>query len=409
MVNQLLRLHWQPAAVNHLLQEQVAVSGEVVPGLDVSIFDGVIEKGGNDARRQLAHQLGMLLANPETPRSERAIVVPSVLKLAVDPVAEVRRALAEGLMRAPNLHPDIFFSVVADQDDIALPFLAATPSLDPWKMITILKVGDVARQVQVALRNDLTVQAIDTICERCDVTACLALFQNANLSLSDRNCHALYKRFGQVPEIVEFLLARPDLPLDIRITQTKRASNRIHQLMAERGWVAANDAAELVVDAEETAVLKVLVNASVSELKRVIGFLTQKNMLVPSLIVRAACLGEMLIVENAIAHLAGMSEPRTQLLMYRNGFKSLFTKSGLPETCYWILKAAADVEREVREESIQIGRETFGRRLIEVLMTRYENLGPSECAKNLEFIGRYSEERVRVIARRLKLDMLRAA
>jgi uncharacterized protein (DUF2336 family) len=378
-------------------------------GLDVSVFDEVIEKGGAAARGQLAAQLGQLLAKPDTPKSERAAVVPSVLKLATDPEIAVRRALVEGLKRAPELHTDIFFSIVADVDDIALPFLAAAPSLDGWRMLSILKVGDVPRQVQVALRPDVTPQAIDAICSSCDMTACLALFQNPELVLSDGNCHTLYKRFGQSPEIVEALLARPDLPLDIRITQTKRASNRIHQLMAERGWVAANDAAELVVDAEETAVLKVMLNASVAELQRVIVFLTQKNMLTPSLIVRAACLGEMLIVERALAHLADLPVARAQALMYRHGFKSLFGKSGLPGTCFWLLKAAVDVEREVREENVQIGRESFGRRLIEVLMTRYENLGPSECAKNLDFMGRFAEDRVKIIARRLKADMLRAA
>lgn len=385
------------------------MSGEAASALDVSVFDAVIERGGPEARRLLAQQFGQLLSNPDTPKAEREAVVPSVLKLAVDPVIEVRRTLVDGLKHARDLNPDVFFSVVADQDDIALPFLASSPSLDPWKMLSILKVGDLARQVQVALRPDITPQAIEAVCERCDVAVCIALFQNEGLALSERNFHILYKRFGQVPEVVEALLARPDLPLEIRLTQTRRASNRIHQLMAERGWVAANDAAELVVDAEETAVLKVLCHATVHELQNVIGFLTSKNMLTPSLIMRAACLGEMLIVERALAHLADMPPARAQILMYRNGFKSLYTKSGLPQTCYWLLKAATDVEAEVREEQVQVGRESFGRRLIEILMTRYENLGPSECAKNLEYISRYGEERVRIIARRLKSDMLRAA
>lgn len=385
------------------------MTADIKSGLDVSVFDEVIERGGPEARAQLAQQLGMLLANPETPEMERAAVVPSVLKLAVDPISDVRSALVNRLKPVKKLNPDVFFTIIADQDDIALPFLAASPSLDAWKMLSILKVGDLARQVQIALRLDITRQAIDYICEACDVTACLALFQNDQLSLTDNNCHMLYQRFGQSSDIVELLLARKDLPLDIRITQTKRASNRIYQLMAERGWVAANDAAELVVDAEETAVLKVLCNATVAEMQHVIDFLTSKNMLTPSLIVRAACLGEMLIVERALAHLADVPAIRAQALMYRNGFRSLHAKSGLPHTCYWILQAAADVERDVREEQIQIGRETFGRRLIEALMTRYENVGPSECAKNLEFVGRYGEERVKMIARRIKADMLRAA
>ena len=42
-------------------------------------------------------------------------------------------------------------------------------------------------------------------------------------------------------------------------------------------------------------------------------------------------------------------------------------------------------------------------------MTRYEQLDQNERAKQIEFIGRYGEERVRKIAKRLKADMLRAA
>src|SRR5437868_15006401 len=96
------------------------------PGLDVSIFDMIIETGDVQARLQLVVELAGLLNDAEAPESERNCVVPSVLKLAADPVKDVRRLLAETVVAAKDLHGDILFSIVADDDDIALPFLAQT-------------------------------------------------------------------------------------------------------------------------------------------------------------------------------------------------------------------------------------------------------------------------------------------
>jgi uncharacterized protein (DUF2336 family) len=186
----------------------------------------------------------------------------------------------------------------------------------------------------------------------------------------------------------------------------------MHQLMAERGWVPANDAAELVADAEETAVLRILVEADPAELVRVVGFLVSKAMLTPSIVVRAACLGEMRVVELSLAELAGVPAARARDGMAGRGlggFKTLFGKSGLPQSCRGILQAACDVARDEREEGIGLDAEDFGRRLIEALMTRYETMPLKERARSLELVGRFAQDRVRLIARRLKADIVRAA
>src|SRR5439155_1642066 len=164
---------------------------------------------------------------------------------------------------------------------------------------------------------------------------------------------SLYARFGHAPQVVERLLGCDELPLEIRILQARRASNRIHQLMAERTWVPANDAAEMVADAEETAVLSILTAAEPDELQKTIRFLTLKNMLTPSIIMRAACLGEMKVVERALAHLCDLPADRAGELIYAKGpvsLRALYKKAGLPPACFWLLRAAIDVERAVREE-----------------------------------------------------------
>jgi uncharacterized protein (DUF2336 family) len=381
------------------------------PGLDVNIFDTIIEAGDAQARIQLAVELARLISDTQAPENERNCVLPCVLKLATDPVKEVRRALADGLILAEDLHGDILFSIIADDDDIALPFLATTPALDPWKMRSIARVGDALRQVALARRPDLTDDVMQEIATVADLSACLALFDNGDCALSERNCRILYARFGRVQEVIDRLLALDTLPLDIRILQAKRASNQVHQLMAERGWVPANDAADMVADAEERAMLQILESANDKELASLISFMTSRSMLTASIVMRAACAGNMRLVEAAMAHLANMPLARAEEALYGSGFgfNSLYRNSSLPATCIGLIRAAAQVERQTRETKRALSGENFARRLIEQIMIGDGAMPQAERAKYLDLIARYSSERIRMIANRLREGLINAA
>lgn len=381
------------------------------PGLDVGIFDMIIETGDAQARTQLAVELAGLLNDPEAPENERDCVVPVMLKLTTDPVKEVRRTLAETIVVAKDLHSDILFSIIADEDDIALPFLAETPALDHWKMRSIARVGDTARQVTLAKRPDLDDDVVKEIATQADLAACLTLFDNEQCVLSDRNCRILYARFGRVQEIIDRLLALDTLPLDIRILQAKRASNQVHQLMAERGWVPANDAADMVADAEERAILQILDGANDVELPSLIRFMTGRSILTASMVMRSACVGNMRIVESAVAHLANVTVAKAQDALYggTSAFNSLYRSSGLPQTCTGLIRAAGQVERELRDAKRVLSEENFARRLIEQVMTGDGAMPAAERAKYLDFIGRYSGERIRLIANRLREGLVSAA
>lgn len=382
------------------------------PGLDVSVFTEVLENGDTMARARLAVQLSAFAKAEETSDADREHVHPILLKLCVDPVKDVRKALVAGLLDYHKLHADVVFSIIADDDEIALPFLATTPALNHWHMVAILRVGDEKRQQVLLMRSDLSIEALNYAVKSSPVDVCLALFSNPAIQLSHDHYQTLYERFNQSTEVVEMLLSRPDLPLDLRIVQAKRAANRMRQLMSERGWVAVNDAADLVEDAEETAILRILVEARQPELARAIPFLVSKNMLTPSIIVRSASLGELRVVQWALAHLSGVNLARAHEMMFGRSFggvKSLASKAGLPATCVAIIQAACDVVKDAQEAEVNLDPESFGRRLIEALMTRYETMSSVDRTKNLELIGRYGEDKVRRIATRLRADLSRAA
>jgi uncharacterized protein (DUF2336 family) len=381
-------------------------------GLDVSVFEGVLAIGDDDARAALARQLAGLVCDAAASAIEISQVQPILVKLTVDPSLRVRQIMAEELAEAPHLDADVAFSIISDDDDIALPFLRRTRALDEAQLIAILKVGDEARGRAIASRPDITAVVADHIIRAGSLPAALALCDNASVGLEPNDCHALYLRFGGSPDMVERLLAKPDLPLDIRIIQARRAASRMRQMMAERGWITANDASELCSEAEDNALMQVLIEANPAERGKATAFMATKNMLTPALILRAAANGQMSVVEAALAHLTGNSQPRTAELMYSPNpanLKSMFRRSGLPASCYGILRAACDVVRDMREEGVALNAIEFGGRVLEALMTRYDAMTAGERAKQIEFLGRYGEMKIRKVAKRLKADLVRAA
>ncbi len=381
-------------------------------GLDVTIFLEVLEAGDSDARIALARQLSAHLFEISTPEIERTQITPVLLKLAADQDRMVRLVLNEELVQVSALPADLLFAVIADEDALALPFLSATPALTKAQMLAVLRVGDEPRQITVTSRSDLTVEAARYVIKNGSPRVVAELLRNPSITFHIEDFRAIYARHSNVAPLVEVLLEQPTLPADIRITEARRTASRMRQMMAEKGWVPANDASEAIADAEETTILKIIVDAPKDQIGSTMAFLSSKNMLTPSLLVRAAVIGEIGVVEAVLAHLAGYSLERAHDFMFRrgaSGLRSLFGKTTLPATCIGIVQAACEVASEAQVEGYSLSREVFGKRVLEALMTRYEHLSAAERAKQFDYVARYADERVRKIARRLRSDMTRAA
>lgn len=383
-----------------------------VAGLDVSVFESVIAVGDTDARIALTRQLVALVADSSTASIELKQVGPVLLRLASDNDKKVRRVLAEEFATSSRIDAELAFSIVADDDDIALPFLESTAALSAAQLAVIIRVGDEARQTAIVGRRDVTSEVADHIIGQSGITVCVALLENPAIVLEDADFQILYKRFGNNAEVAERLMARPNIPAEIRITQARRTAARMRQMMAEKGWVAANDAYEVCADAEDNAVMQVLVECDVAQRAKALAFMAGKKLLTPAFVVRCAALGQMTVVEAALAHITGFTPQRTARQMYDAhpaSFKALFRRSGLPLSCQGMLRAACDVVIDTREEGLEISSSEFGARVLEALMTRYEAMTPQERAKQIEYLGRFGEEKIRKVAKRLKADLVRAA
>ena len=379
-------------------------------GLDIQVFMDVIACGDAARRTSLAMQIARFLADPASPAGEREQVMPVARRLAADGDLTVRRAFAEALSGLATLDADLLFTIVSDEDDIALPFLAATPALDSLRMLAVLRAGGEARQAIIATRPDVSQEAIEVITEDLSLPVNALLLENASIRLRPEHFRSLYRRFAAEKEMLDLLLDRPDLPPIIRIVQARRAASGIRSLLSERGWLPTIQGAELVLEAEEGATLDILANAGPHDLPEAVAFLIDHDMLTASLIIHAACQGVMLVVAECLAGLSRLPLRRVEEMMYESGkLKALHARCGLPQGCYWTLQAACDVASDEQQDGLRLSAEEFGAVLIEKLLTRYEAMPLSEQPRNLDYVSRYAAGTARDLALRLRSGLQRAA
>jgi uncharacterized protein (DUF2336 family) len=380
-----------------------------VTGLESIAVDEVLMRGGADARKELARQLAERLADGDLASSQREICVANLIKLATDPVMEVRQSVAQHLSLTAPLEPDLLFTIIADEEEIALPFLAGSPALDLPMMLAVLKAGDELRQIQVAARQDLFHECAHHIVTQGGWPACAALLDNPEFEPSESDYRMIYRRFSGEPKIVDRLMAKHDIPLDIRILQAKQASNRIQSYLYSAALVKT-DPSDFIADAEESATLQVLAQAHEFELDQAVRFLLDKGMLTPSLILRAAVVGEMRVVDRALALLSGIPLKRVQGMLYQRSSHSnraIFNRCGLAKHCTHVIQAAIAAEREIRAMGDEASSDAFGTRVVEII-TCFDRLSVDEKLKLLTHVENLGTERPRAMAAKIKLSLARS-
>lgn len=380
-------------------------------GLDTTVFDAVIESGDIVACRRLAVELAAFLADPAAPAAERKAVMPSVLRLAGLADIELRRELGARLSRCQMLRADIVFTLAADEDEIALPFLATALALDRWRMLAILQVGDEVRQAAIAGRPDVHPEAVTAIAGTCQPKAVAALLDNRACRPRPSDYRRIYERFEAEPEIIERLLDQAEFPPELRILHARHAAGRVQAMLAERHWMEPEEAELSLADAEEAAILSILEDSEPRHLDRLIAFLSARDMLHASLILRAACRGRMEIVERALAWLSSLPRGRIHALIAGHGslaLKGVFGAAGLPAAFFPLFKAAVVAWRQLGPGS-SLPTEDFGGNVVEALMTCFPDMAGPERARLLELISRFTDGRTRALAHRLRDKLLEAA
>ncbi len=386
------------------------------PSLNISVFDRIIEGEDAATRKRLARQLAELVADRATPPAEREEVTGPLLKLLMDPQRDIRAAIAEILTPVAGLHADIVFAIAADDDDIALPFIRLSPSIIGGRQMAIFEAGDKARRKALAGRCDLEPKTVTAMALKGCRDIILTLLGNASIKISDADLKRIYVRWRKDVKVTEKLLKYPGLPLVIRAAHVRAASRRLREQLAKGGLMAGRDIQATVLRAQEDSLVDILTQARTrAELVEVLAFMSNREMLTPSVILRAGCHGHIRVLEQSLAFLAGVKGKRMARFV-KSGrglpLRAILAKSGLPQSCHLLVRAIFDTARDMAE-SEEHGRiappEAFGRALLEKLASGYDRIAVHDKTRQVELLARFCDDKTRVLAEHFCTGLLQAA
>jgi uncharacterized protein (DUF2336 family) len=348
--------------------------------------------------------------------ADRSAAEAAMTVLLDDPAPAVREALAHVLAASPDAPLPIIHALARDAGDIAAIVLAQSPLLTDNDLVEALVDGDWRAQVAVACRVGLSERMIDEIAALAGVDGCQALVQNTDCPVVASAYGRILARHGEDAALRNAVLARPDLPLDVRQAALATLSRALAGFVADRGWLSNERAGRLSGDTRDRMTVAMAADAGTEERQRLVSHLRASGQLTVSLILRALLSGDIDFVEATLAELSGLPLGRVSSLLaarHPSAFAALHKKAGLPSSTLPAFRAALDTLHEHGFVHSRAGQGHLSRRIVERVLTSLADLDDAETANLLsllrQFVAEAARDESRAIAEDIRKDVLLAA
>ena len=380
------------------------MSAESIDAYEIACLEVGIENASPQHRIAAGKTIVSLLQSSNLPQDGQAVLSSLLLKLTVDPVRPVRKEIVGAIQNLPGLSEDLVFSVISDDDELALPFLAVTKSLNKRMMVAIAKVGDAARKTVIAARGDCPHEAADIIIANCPSDIVIELLANTELQLTPAQYEKIIERHGSERRVLQQLARQPKLPAHLKVMMARMVSEEMRNQIHSTDVAGTIKSQRMIDVAEEEAILQISATTKPVERAKLVSYLCDLQQLTPSLLLRAACTGEMAFVESALSLLSGLQILRVRNLMYAQGAMSLravHSRANLPRVLFDPLRIAADVEKARQKADQPKSADHFGKQMVEAIVTKYEGFTPARRSELLQLVQSYGSAKTRELAAHL--------
>lgn len=314
--------------------------------------------------------------------AERQLAESIVRIMARDAALRVRQALAENLKSTPNLPRDVALMLARDVEAVALPILEGSVVLTDEDLVELVRTGGEAKQAAIALRPEVAAPVADALVDHGTGAVVAALVGNAGADLPDGTLGRVVDRFGADPAVQEPLVRRARLPLTVSERLVALVSDRLRDYLVTHHDLPASLASDVVLKSRERATVTLFADGDDDgNLERLVAQLQRNGRLTPSLLLRALCMGDVAFFEAGMALLSRVPLTNARLLIHdagKLGLKSIYDKAGLPPRLLPAFRVAVSVAGETGfdGEPGDLGRHR--RRMIERILTQYEDMGPED-------------------------------
>jgi uncharacterized protein (DUF2336 family) len=329
-----------------------------------------------DTRVDVATKVAAGLDTSELSASEKKLAIDILRAMARDAETRVRHAIAETLKSSEAMPRDIALTLAKDDAIVAAPVLRASPVLTDADLIAVLAEGQGDKQMAVAARPEVSEAVSAAVVATGNAAAVTTLVANDGAKISEATFSEALDRYAEFDTIKSNLVMRAELPVTIAERLVAMVSDKLKVELVQRHPVSPETAADVLLAAREHATVRILPGVA-SDLPVLIRQLKNKGRLTPSLLLRALCTGDMRFFEEAMAQLAGITTAKAALLIHdagHLGMKALFKRTNISQVFYPAFRVAVDVVEVTELDPAPGGRERFERRVIERILTQYQDM-----------------------------------
>jgi uncharacterized protein (DUF2336 family) len=343
------------------------------------------------ARADVAEKIAAQYRDAALNDAERRIALDICRIMMKDAAVRVREALSLNLQSAADLPHDLALTLARDVESVALPMIEFSTLLTEDDLIEIVRSSSGAKQVAVARRSAVPLRVADALIDSRNDEAVATLVGNAGAELTEGALLRVIDAYGDAERVKERVVRRDRLPITVAERLVAVVSESLRDYLVAHHELPAGVAADIILETRERATVGLLSpGAPDGDVLKVVQQLHQSARLTPSLILRALCTGDLGFFEAAIAVLSNAPIVNARTLIHdkgRLGLWSIYMRTGLPERLYPAFRVAVDVARETRHDSGARGNERRVSRVIERILTQYEDLGQDNLDYLLKKLG----------------------
>lgn len=329
------------------------------------------------SRADTARKVAMGLEDNAFSKAEMEIAFSMLRLLVRDAAVAVRTALADVLHRNPWVPPDVAEALASDIDTIALPMLEFSPALRTEFLLSIVHERRSMDKLRAIAARPLVPETVTEALIECgDESVVKAAVNNTSVFFSTRAFDLALDRFGQLAEVNEPLSYRSDLPASVfnRVLTLVADGVRVHLIEAHN--LDPNRVGLLASAARDRAMLEMSRDFTAVGFSALFHQLREDGRLNPQLILRSVCMGYLAFFEYAIATLANHPPGATRILLRDpNGVASICRRAKFPAAMIPIATIALEAARELEAEGRGLSATQFSRRVVERVMTVYDEIG----------------------------------
>jgi len=310
---------------------------------------------------------------------ERGIAEDIVRRMAKDASEIVREAVALNLKSSSNLPHDVAMMLAEDIDSIAMPVLRYSEILTDDDLSELLERVPETQHVAIASRATVSETLSEVLVEKGSKSAVETLVGNAGAQINEASFDRALDRFGGSEVLQENMVKRGTLPLTISERLVTMVSEQLQDYLVAHHEMSADLADDLIMRSRERATVTLVTDdADEKDVEKLVAQLIANGRLTPSLVLRSLCTGDIAFFEAAMSAMAGVPLLNARTLIHdegKLGLNSLYEKSGMPKTLYPAFRTAVDVIRDTDFRDADYDRDSYGRVMIERILTQFDGMG----------------------------------